>query len=74
LGLSFTAHVFPDHHPFTPADLDFEDADEIIMTEKDAIKCQRFARENQWALPVDAAVDPALGQLILNRLKSRHGS
>jgi tetraacyldisaccharide 4'-kinase len=44
------------------------------MTEKDAIKCQRFARENQWALPVDAAVDPALGQHILDRLKSRHGS
>ena len=43
------------------------------MTEKDAIKCQRFARENHWALSVDAAVDPELGQLILNRLKSRHG-
>jgi tetraacyldisaccharide 4'-kinase len=74
LGLSFTAHAFPDHHPFSPADLDFENADEVIMTEKDAIKCQRFARENQWALPVDAAVDPELGQLILTRLKTRHGS
>ena len=74
LGLSFTAHAFPDHHPFAPADLDFENADEIIMTEKDAIKCQRFARENQWALSVDAAADPELGQLILNRLKTRHGS
>jgi len=74
LGLSFTAHAFPDHHPFAPSDLDFEDADEVIMTEKDAIKCQRFARENQWALSVDAAVDPELGQLIVNRLKTRHGS
>ena len=43
------------------------------MTEKDAIKCQRFAPENYWALSVDATVDPELGQLILNRLKSRHG-
>jgi tetraacyldisaccharide 4'-kinase len=74
LGLSFTAHAFADHHAFSAADLEFEDADEIIMTEKDAIKCQRFARENHWALPVDATVDPLLGQLILNRLKSRHGS
>ena len=74
LGLSFTAHAFADHHPFSPVDLEFEDADEIIMTEKDAIKCQRFARENHWALSVDAAVDPAFGQLILNRLESRHGS
>lgn len=74
LGLSFTAHAFPDHHPFAPADLAFEDADEILMTEKDAIKCQRFARENLWALSVDAAVDPELGQHILNKLKPRHGS
>ncbi|HWH49008.1 MAG TPA: tetraacyldisaccharide 4'-kinase [Burkholderiales bacterium] len=74
LGLSFTAHAFADHHPFSPADLEFEDADEIIMTEKDAIKCQRFARENHWSLSVDAAVDPAFGQLILKRLESRHGS
>ncbi|HKQ25075.1 MAG TPA: tetraacyldisaccharide 4'-kinase [Burkholderiales bacterium] len=74
LGLSFTAHAFPDHHSFAPVDLEFEDADEIIMTEKDAIKCQRFARENQWALPVDAVVDPQLAQLVLNKLKSRHGS
>jgi tetraacyldisaccharide 4'-kinase len=73
LGLSFTAHAFPDHHPFSPVDLDFENADEVIMTEKDAIKCQRFARENHWVLSVDATVDPELGQLILNRLKSRHG-
>jgi tetraacyldisaccharide 4'-kinase len=74
LGLSFTAHAFPDHYTFAPADLDFENAEEVIMTEKDAIKCQRFARENQWALPVDAAVDPKLGQLILTKLKTRHGS
>jgi len=74
LGLSFTAHAFPDHHPFAPADLDFDDAEEIIMTEKDAIKCQRFAGENQWVLSVDAIVDPQLGQLIFNRLKTRHGS
>jgi len=73
LGLSFTAHAFPDHHPFSTADLDFDNADEVIMTEKDAIKCQRFARENHWALSVAATVDPELGRLILNRLKSRHG-
>jgi tetraacyldisaccharide 4'-kinase len=74
LGLSFTAHAFPDHHPFVPADLEFGSADAVIMTEKDAIKCRRFARENHWMLAVDARIDPQLGQLILNRLKSRHGS
>ena len=74
LGLSFAAHAFPDHHAYTPADLEFGDADAIIMTEKDAIKCQRFARENEWVLPVDARVDPAFGKLILDKVKPPHGS
>ena len=74
LGLSFTAHAFPDHHPYSPEDLKFDDADAIIMTEKDAIKCRHFARENHWMLAVDAHIDPDLGPLILDRLKSRHGS
>jgi tetraacyldisaccharide 4'-kinase len=74
LGLSFAAHAFPDHYSYTPADLEFGDADAVIMTEKDAIKCLRFARENHWVLPVDARVDTALGRLILEKMKTRHGS
>jgi tetraacyldisaccharide 4'-kinase len=74
LGLSFTAHAFADHHAYAQADLAFGDADVIIMTEKDAIKCVRFARENCWVLPVDARVDMALGRLILEKMKIRHGS
>lgn len=73
LGLSFTAHAFPDHHPYVPGDLEFDDADAIVMTEKDAIKCRHFARENHWMLAVDARIDPELGPLILDRLKARHG-
>jgi tetraacyldisaccharide 4'-kinase len=73
-GLSFVAHAFPDHHDFMAADLEFSGAEAIVMTEKDAIKCRRFARENHWYLPVDAHVDPALGEKLLHKLKSRHGS
>lgn len=74
LGLSFAAHAFPDHHAYSQADLEFGDADAVIMTEKDAIKCIRFARENHWVLPVDAQVDATLGTLILDKLKIWHGS
>lgn len=74
LGLSFTAHPFADHHAFLASDLEFPGADAIIMTEKDAIKCQRFARENHWVLAVDARVDPGLGRLVLDKLKTSHGS
>jgi tetraacyldisaccharide 4'-kinase len=73
MGLAFQAHPFPDHHAFRSTDLDFRDADAILMTEKDAVKCQAFARESFWYLPVEAKVDPALGELILERLNRRHG-
>ena len=74
LGLSFAAHAFPDHHAYSQADLEFGDAEAIIMTEKDAIKCIRFARENHWVLPVDAQVDATLGTLILDKMKTWNGS
>jgi len=69
LGLSFVAHPFPDHHAFTAADFAFRGDDAVIMTEKDAVKCERFCAENFWVLPVDAETGPALGELILRKLE-----
>lgn len=68
LGLTFTAHPFPDHHAFGAGDLAFADADFIVMTEKDAVKCRTFATERHWVLRVDAEIDPAFGELILKKL------
>ncbi|HYL18212.1 MAG TPA: tetraacyldisaccharide 4'-kinase, partial [Burkholderiales bacterium] len=72
-GLQFRAHPFPDHFRFSADDLAFAGDDVILMTEKDAVKCSAFARESWWYLPVEADVDPALGVLILNKLRSLHG-
>lgn len=68
LGLSINTHPFPDHHRYTPADLDYTEADAILMTEKDAVKCAAFATEKCWVLRVDAQVSPALTQLILKKV------
>ena len=70
LGLSFDARAFPDHHAYTATDFARDEADAIVMTEKDAVKCTRFASEKFWALPVDAIPEPGLGQLVLSKLKS----
>ena len=70
MGLEFTAIPFPDHHPFTAADIAFVGAEAVLMTEKDAVKCQPYADERQWALRVDAQVDPELGELVLRKLES----
>jgi tetraacyldisaccharide 4'-kinase len=70
-GLRFTAHRFPDHHPFRPQDLEFADCDLVLMTEKDAVKCRRFGRRDLIAVRVDADPDPALADLILERIHGR---
>jgi tetraacyldisaccharide 4'-kinase len=68
LGLPIQHHAFPDHHRYTASDIAFADADAILMTEKDAVKCAAFATEQCWVLRVDAQVSPALTQLILEKV------
>ena len=67
-GLRVTPRVFPDHHPFSAKDIDVQDERPVIMTEKDAVKCRRFATGRHWYLPVDAEVDPALETDLIARL------
>jgi tetraacyldisaccharide 4'-kinase len=58
-GIDVREHPFADHHRFTAADLDFGDALPVLMTEKDAVKCARFAQPHWWAVPVDAVLSAA---------------
>ncbi|MBI5040070.1 MAG: tetraacyldisaccharide 4'-kinase [Gammaproteobacteria bacterium] len=48
-GLRIETHAFPDHHAYRADDLTFGAA-ALLMTEKDAVKCQRFAQPNVWAV------------------------
>lgn len=73
LGLTFRAHPFPDHFRYTADDLAFAGEDALLMTEKDAVKCAGFARDNWWFLPVEADVDPGFGDLILAQLRAANG-
>jgi tetraacyldisaccharide 4'-kinase len=68
LGLKVQGHAYPDHHAYKAADLAYDDASALLMTEKDAVKCLVFADEKCWALRVDAHIDPALTQLILKKI------
>ena len=72
MGIAFTPHAFPDHHPYSAADLSFPDCDAILLTEKDAVKCASFADARYWVLRVDAQIDPALLEHILRKITS-HG-
>jgi tetraacyldisaccharide 4'-kinase len=73
MGVAFTAQPFPDHHAYTASDCAFGAETAVIMTEKDAVKCERLAgdRDSWWALRVDAAIDSALGELVLGKIGKR---
>ncbi len=73
LGLEVREHPFPDHYRFRPEDLRFGDDAPVIMTEKDAVKCERFARSDYWFLEVEVCPDPGVGALILELLKEKCG-
>lgn len=69
LGLSIEGHPFADHHPFGATDLAPFTARPLLMTEKDAVKCQAYAQPNHWYVPVEAEVDAGLAEFILSRLE-----
>lgn len=73
LGVETIEHPFPDHHPFSASDLEFGDDLPVIMTEKDAVKCERTSTRPFWYLAVEARPDARLGEAVLRRLKEVGG-
>ena len=70
-GLTIVRHPFPDHHPFREAEIAFCDGAPVLMTEKDAVKCERFADARHWYVPVEAALSNELETRLLSILRER---
>jgi len=70
LGLEVIEHGFPDHHDFVAADIEFDDELPVLMTEKDAVKCRRFAQPNYWYVSAAAELDPRLTDRLVSLLKT----
>lgn len=61
--------IFDDHHLFSESDFkDYDDVD-IIMTEKDAVKCKNFAKENFWYLSLYTDVEKKLFEKMTKKLR-----
>ena len=58
-GLHIIKHEFADHYAFKQEDLNFGDDLAIVMTEKDAVKCRSFAKDNYWYLKIDVQMSKA---------------
>ena len=66
--LEFKKVTYNDHYLFNKNDfIKYEDYN-IVMTEKDAIKCQKFAMNNFWVLPLKTKVDERLFRNILKKV------
>ncbi|WP_341937065.1 tetraacyldisaccharide 4'-kinase [Marinimicrobium sp. C2-29] len=68
LQLTPIPHAFPDHHEYTPGQLDFDPPAPVVMTAKDAVKCQAFARPDWWYLSVSADLPDRFWQTLDTRL------
>ena len=72
-GLAFTELPLPDHHDFLDEPFAALDADIILITEKDAVKCgqiENLKRDPRlWVVPVAAQLDAALAEQIVEKCR-----
>jgi tetraacyldisaccharide 4'-kinase len=68
LGIVARRLAFPDHHAFQAGELRLPDAELVVMTEKDAVKCSAFADARMWYLRVEAILPPEFDEFLLARL------
>jgi tetraacyldisaccharide 4'-kinase len=68
LGVEARTRAFPDHHDYVRSDLDLDQAESILMTAKDAVKCAAFADARLWALDIRARIDGALVDRVETKL------
>ena len=71
----FQCHEFPDHYDYEITDLQFEDSNPIITTEKDAVKILPLLKQNPdfkreiWVVPVEAALSPQCYEILHQQLQ-----
>jgi tetraacyldisaccharide 4'-kinase len=72
-GLAFEELPLPDHHDFLDAPFDHLEADVILITEKDAVKCRQLENLKNdprlWVVPVAAHIDAALAEQIVEKCR-----
>lgn len=76
-GLDVLEHPYPDHHQYTPGDIEFADDLPILMTEKDVVKCKHWVEAvvpdgrlaNVWSIPVSADIADQVGIDLMELIK-----
>ena len=71
LGFLGDRKIFSDHHAYQPSDIAAIKTDIIIMTEKDAVKCKRFADKRCYQLPMMVTLSDEFSHALVTVLKTR---
>jgi tetraacyldisaccharide 4'-kinase len=69
-GLDVEGHALPDHSRLESRDLVFGDDRPVLITEKDAVKCEAFAPANCWCVVAELEFSSADGQRLENDIVS----
>tara|TARA_R110002096_G_scaffold12884_1_gene45883 strand:+ start:2156 stop:3163 length:1008 start_codon:yes stop_codon:yes gene_type:complete len=72
-GLNVIKHAYPDHARYELADFSFSDQNPILMTEKDAVKCQKLTLNNAWYVPVQTVLPDDFMLRVNTLLRSKNG-
>jgi len=65
-GIEVVGHPLPDHAHLRAADIFFSDQRPVLMTEKDAVKCDGIAAAHHWYVPVTASFDGGESNVLLD--------
>lgn len=68
-GLKAELHDYRENHLFKSAEIEFPEADAILMPEENALQCKSFAHEKLWAIPRKAWISEELQIALTNKLK-----
>lgn len=69
LGAQVEEAPFSDHHGFKASDLKTSAGQWLLMTSKDAVKCQSIAPDNAWALSVQARLSQNFSVQIMSDIR-----
>ncbi|MBX2823875.1 MAG: tetraacyldisaccharide 4'-kinase [Gammaproteobacteria bacterium] len=74
-GADVTPHPFPDHYQYQSKDLEFSGQQPVLMTEKDAVKCESLDLDVSrfWFVELQAELSPSTLQKIESRVETLRG-
>ncbi len=70
-GVIVKAHSLLDHAHLKPSNLEFRDQMLVLITEKDAVKCESFATEKVWCVAVAMKFEADHGERLMERVLER---